>query len=276
MGSKAIPLETRICRGCGGDFQTTDDRKRFHNRRCHGLTRTNSNAWLVVNRPDLPTEPCLTCQSPVVQYRARRSDGELRYCKRRCQPNPKANYHGPTKQVLIASKAWSGKCRWCGKANLAYGNTGCTKCFVARRLVLLRLRNKLRLLLPKTCVRCGLIFNRIDHGWTCTPCQRSAARHGRQLRRLRKKGDGSYDSGIDYVTLFNAANGVCAICQGKCDEPSVWSGWDGLTWMPNAPTVDHIVALANGGAHTWENVQLACSLCNSQKGDRPTPGASLF
>jgi 5-methylcytosine-specific restriction endonuclease McrA len=38
--------------------------------------------------------------------------------------------------------------------------------------------------------------------------------------------------------------------------------------MPTAPTVDHIIPLARGGSHTWDNVQLAHHLCNSLKGDR--------
>lgn len=33
------------------------------------------------------------------------------------------------------------------------------------------------------------------------------------------------------------------------------------------PTIDHIVAMANGGGHTWDNVQLAHAICNSYKRD---------
>jgi 5-methylcytosine-specific restriction endonuclease McrA len=37
--------------------------------------------------------------------------------------------------------------------------------------------------------------------------------------------------------------------------------------MPDAPTVDHIIPLAKGGTHTWDNVQLAHWSCNSDKRD---------
>lgn len=36
---------------------------------------------------------------------------------------------------------------------------------------------------------------------------------------------------------------------------------------PEAPSIDHIVALANGGTHEPSNVQAAHLLCNSMKRD---------
>lgn len=270
MAYKAIPLETRSCKGCGVEFQTTDPRKVFHKPSCYSKTIKVTNAWLLANRPNFPTEPCLTCGAPVVQYRTRRYDGEMRYCGRSCQPRPKDNWHGPTKTELIWSKAWSGKCDTCDR-RLATGRIRCSKCSYGRHLHLLRLRVRLLWLLPKTCLGCGEEFNRFDQGSRCDGCKRATDRQQRQLRRLRKKGIGSYDYGIDYKKLFERGNGRCSICEQPCDDPSVWLTWDGLTWMPNAPTVDHIIALANGGTHTWENVQLACAECNSHKGDRPYP-----
>lgn len=36
----------------------------------------------------------------------------------------------------------------------------------------------------------------------------------------------------------------------------------------NYPSVDHIVPLAKGGLHSWDNVQLAHFKCNTLKGAR--------
>ena len=36
---------------------------------------------------------------------------------------------------------------------------------------------------------------------------------------------------------------------------------------PTYPTLDHIIPLAKGGTHTWNNVQCACAMCNSEKRD---------
>ena len=34
------------------------------------------------------------------------------------------------------------------------------------------------------------------------------------------------------------------------------------------PTRDHVVALNNGGEHSWQNIRLACFSCNSKKSDK--------
>ena len=272
MAYKAIPLETRSCKGCGVEFQTTDPRKWFHKANCgYAKVVKQTNAWLLANRPNFPTEPCRTCGAPVVQYRTRRYDGEMRYCQRTCQPH--LELIGPTKTELMEAKNWSGKCRHCGK-RLHSGSNGCGSCYKKRRLVLLRLHIRLRWLLPKQCTGCGESFDQFGSGWKCEDCKAESYRQFRHIRRLRIRGEGAYESGISYTVLFRSGDGRCALCSKPCDNPSVWTDWDGLTWMPKAPTVDHIIALANGGTHTWGNVQLACAECNSHKGDRPYPRGS--
>ncbi|NBW32055.1 MAG: hypothetical protein EBR48_05390 [bacterium] len=145
-----------------------------------------------------------------------------------------------------------------------------------RRLLLLQLRNRLRWLMPKQCTGCGDTFNRYGQGWRCDSCKEHADRQLRQIRRLRQSRNGAYDRGIDYKSLYERSQGQCSICQITCADPSVWRYWDGRTWMPTAPTVDHIIPLARGGSHTWVNVQLACLACNSSKGDRATPGLCVI
>jgi 5-methylcytosine-specific restriction endonuclease McrA len=45
---------------------------------------------------------------------------------------------------------------------------------------------------------------------------------------------------------------------------------------PKAPTIDHIVPLSAGGDDTKANVQLACFLCNSIKGNRGSQQLKLI
>ena len=40
------------------------------------------------------------------------------------------------------------------------------------------------------------------------------------------------------------------------------------TTSARAPELDHIITLADGGAHTWGNVACACRNCNIVKGAR--------
>jgi len=265
MAHKVIPLEFRQCRGCGVEFETTDPRKWFHKRGCNRNKREQqTNAWYLANRPWLPKEPCATCQYPVVRYRARRYAGEFRYCSIACRPGPRPRF-GPPKYELLRSKP--------PKARISKYSAEDGK---KRRLLFLQLRNRLRWLMPKQCTGCGDTFNRYGQGWRCDSCKEYADRQMRQIRRLRQSRNGAYDRGIDYKSLYERSQGRCSMCQITCADPSVWRYWDGRTWMPTAPTVDHITPLARGGSHTWANVQLACLACNSSKGDRATPGLCVI
>lgn len=58
----------------------------------------------------------------------------------------------------------------------------------------------------------------------------------------------------EFEALFEICGDRCAYC------------WDPFL---NTPTVDHIVALNNGGRHHFSNLTLVCKSCNSSKGDRP-------
>ncbi len=40
-------------------------------------------------------------------------------------------------------------------------------------------------------------------------------------------------------------------------------------------TLDHVIPRSKGGKHSWDNVVIACSPCNSRKGDRTPAQAGL-
>ena len=54
----------------------------------------------------------------------------------------------------------------------------------------------------------------------------------------------------------------CQLC--GCCTPQHMRG----THADNAPEIDHIVPLAQGGPHTMDNVQCACRRCNHDKGSK--------
>lgn len=58
-------------------------------------------------------------------------------------------------------------------------------------------------------------------------------------------------------------NGRCWWCNVELEY-----GYDDKNRNPRWFTVDHVVALANGGAHSIENAVPACRRCNSSKGAR--------
>lgn len=58
---------------------------------------------------------------------------------------------------------------------------------------------------------------------------------------------------VDRDIVFERDLGVCQYC--------------GVSVSRDAFHVDHYVALVNGGEHSYENVRLACALCNHRKKD---------
>ena len=82
--------------------------------------------------------------------------------------------------------------------------------------------------------------------------------------RARKHGC-EYDPSITLKKLIKRDGLRCAICGGVCDpDDRSWSKWVGAM----SPSIDHIIPLAKGGGHTWDNVQVAHMICNSEKSDR--------
>lgn len=74
-----------------------------------------------------------------------------------------------------------------------------------------------------------------------------------------------YDPSVKLEKLVARDGLRCAICGGMCDwNDHSWSEYCG----PNYPSIDHIVPMSKGGGHTWDNVQVAHIICNSEKGDK--------
>ena len=123
------------------------------------------------------------------------------------------------------------------------------------------------------CERCGcdaVTFGRVKKTNFCQRCQRR--RHKKRsthLKRCEKRGL-PYDPAVKTSEVGERANWRCEICQKEVMR--VWK-----THGPNqkpydlGPTIDHIVPLLlpenTKHGHTWENTQLACWKCNTDKND---------
>lgn len=57
---------------------------------------------------------------------------------------------------------------------------------------------------------------------------------------------------FDRGEIIERDRGICHLCGRTCD--------------PGEIHIDHVIPLARGGAHTRENVRVACSSCNVRKG----------
>lgn len=123
---------------------------------------------------------------------------------------------------------------------------------------------------------CGLKQIQHDPSYCSDACKRRAKHRkskeckkrsgnfdrGNHRHRARKYGV-AYEPGITLKKVWKQNNGMCQICGKPCD-------WSDHSWNehcgPLYPSIDHVIALANGGGHVWSNVQLAHMMCNSEKG----------
>lgn len=130
----------------------------------------------------------------------------------------------------------------------------------------------------KRCEECGEVF--ITEHQTAKRCSRACQRkaENRRIQEKRKSNGVSsranhrkrarkygceYDPSITLPKLIKRDGLTCYLCGDECDPSD--KSWG--TIGPKHPTIDHVIAMANGGGHVWSNVRIACALCNSIKRD---------
>ena len=168
------------------------------------------------------------------------------------------------------------KCKKCGgvieraRATIAEKNLRCNHCAEEkakqdeRQRLINVFKNIIESKTPKTCDYCRTVFySPYPTKKYCSDRCKKKSRGTSYRARARRYGV-KFDSD---VTLPRVAKRDGDICQ-LCGKPVNWfdTSWNG-TFGAMSPTIDHIVAMANGGGHTWDNVQLAHAICNSYKRD---------
>ena len=85
--------------------------------------------------------------------------------------------------------------------------------------------------------------------------------HGKHKLRAKKYGVG-FERGISLQALVRRDGLNCALCGKPCNWNDIRQGYCG----PAYPSIDHIIPMSKGGAHEWNNVQVAHRSCNTMKG----------
>ena len=127
----------------------------------------------------------------------------------------------------------------------------------------------------KSCPICNEILTHPQQ--TRCPRCRKAERNARKDKRIRHISSVTIDKDISLRALSIRDKGVCWLCNQIVD----WN--DAYTNDNNAfiagdkyPSIDHVVPLAKGGKHSWNNVRLAHRTCNSKKSDTVIAPRSIF
>lgn len=88
-----------------------------------------------------------------------------------------------------------------------------------------------------------------------------------EARKRYKDINGQIDYTITLDKLIKRDNNICYICNRECNLNDYT--YNGNTFIAGNyyPSIDHVIPLAKGGTHTWNNVRLAHRICNSIKSD---------
>jgi len=185
--------------------------------------------------------------------------------------------------VAFKRRKYRIKCNKCGdiferdRSSIRRKNVICYKCKEIEKQEIVLQNERIKLVrsfyaileskMPKKCECCGNTFysQYKDQKYCSKHCKNKRNRRSNtSIKRRCKKYGVYYDPKVKSEEVFKRDGYRCMICGLACNkEDNTWSEWMG----PYSPTVDHIIALANGGTHTWDNVQCAHAICNSYKRD---------
>lgn len=109
------------------------------------------------------------------------------------------------------------------------------------------------------CKQCGKLTLNVRKISYCSDACRKRHEHIRKDKRLKRaKLNGRYET-ITLERLYKRDKGVCYLC-GK--HLVLNDDYNRL----EAPTIEHVIPICDGGTNTWDNVKLACRNCNNHKG----------
>lgn len=194
----------------------------------------------------------------------------IKYCSRKCAFEYKSNPANSTKGEYLAPRSCVVHFKRCEVCDVLFvaRNSARECCGLAcnRKMREAKRLARFRKMTPdvvKRCVGCGKSFVlRYGDGKRiyCTKrCgRRSESRRRGHVERARKQGANC--ERVEPLIVLRRDRWRCQLC--GISTPKRLRG----TIKPNAPEVDHIVALAAGGEHSYRNVQCACRKCNLSKG----------
>jgi 5-methylcytosine-specific restriction endonuclease McrA len=249
-----LTTEIRICEACGAEFEalaTHTGPKRKHeycSEICRNVLYHRENGGAIRAR-----------RAEAAALRPKKRRGRKVHPRGNC-PKCGASLEGrPASSVFCSRKCYREYarpdcvCRQCGREFRPKTKERMTFC--SRECYQAHLRD----VADPDPVRVGVrAYQKTDRG-------QASLRRGWAMRRARKKGNGRTES-IDPKDVFERDGWRCGICGKEVRK--------GLLFPhPESATLDHIIPLAVGGEHVWQNVQCAHFRCNGSKGARGQDGA---
>lgn len=126
----------------------------------------------------------------------------------------------------------------------------------------------------RTCKNCGVIFYSDTRRTLCDKCKKDTIRiykrkyyKSKEIKRRIKIQSAMVDNDITVQALAERDNNICYLCNKPVDFSDYYDNGVAIICGNNYPSIDHVIPLAKGGLHSWDNVKLAHRICNSKKSD---------
>lgn len=199
-----------------------------------------------------PLREVACCGCGVTTVRRMRADEAGRYCSRRCNTDAMVRVAVEKEALARIGLAWA----WRPSAVV-----------VAEAAALRRIgrRKERQYRTMRGCSGCGVeVVGILNWRRKCPGCKALAHRRQVRIAKAARKAriKGGRREPIDPIAVFERDGWRCYLC--GIATPKFLRG----TCEANAPELEHKLALANGGTHTWDNVACACRACNQAKGAR--------
>lgn len=174
------------------------------------------------------------------------------------------------------SKGWR-CCAVCDKAFSGTARCCSIKCRKRIRAIRQNVRYKSESVdRSATCSHCGVQFSYTQHMSARTPrkfcsdrCSSRSSKNKKTHKQRAIRNGCEYDASVTLGKLIKKHGSKCYICGCECVKAR------GLN-QDNEATLEHVIPMAIGGGHTWENCRVACRYCNTQKGTKLMDGKQLM
>ena len=256
-----------VCVQCGAQFETIRKRK-YCNQRCNWLAAgrrkgKRPRAEAMAARRKNFARQCRECTLAFLPTRVdRHPKGPQVYCSNACARRARFKVATAIAYERDLYQVWSLRAHGLSRAQREW----------EWKLEQRRARKALFasiiwfVLNPKReCADCGQqIGSRKAERVYCAPCGEARARSQKRASRLARKASekAAKVEVFDPLEVLERDGWRCHICGIK--TPKRLRG----TCASNAPELDHIITLAEGGEHSRRNTACACRKCNGMKGSR--------
>lgn len=289
--------ELVICEGCGKEFPARENQK-YCSPRC----------WRYINCPksEVTTEikNCLNCNSV---FEDNTFDKCKKYCSEKCQREyhkpvkickicGKEYKTGYNNGKYCSNECWNKnktKCVICGKliSNKKYCSKECqekeftitiNKCIECGKEFettnkasnycsdkCKEIRNN-RVYI-RICRQCGEEFKtKNEQRYYCSKkcIKKYTNNKSKKNRDIRLKNNGEIDNSISLEKLIKRDKNICYLCGKECDSNDFVIENRNFIVGSEHPSIDHVIPIAKGGTHTWDNIKLAHIKCNTKKSDK--------